>query len=695
KSIASVDGFERRMAGVVSGDLEAKSLALSIDTVNNMEWPTLKGMVVGPDVTLQVKSVRTDFSGRLSVQGAVGIGTSDPSHKLSVNGSFLVENNASIKGNCTIDGDLMVRGRSEVVNTLEIEVSDSIIRVNKYDPLVVPREINGGLEVYRGGTEPNAQVIWDETEDKWKVGLENQLFEIPYGPFSVSPEGNVGIGISDPTTKLSVNGSLHVVNNAEVLGNCNINGDLTINGRIDTPSLSNLIDLSCRVSALMNPDQASACTHYTQGFVMKDGSIKLGGGTTNGIHGNGDYQSHHVRPVTPTFQGVNTGPIKSVHLTYTGAHALTESGEIWGWGYNGHGQVGDGSVTQRNVPTPVNWGSNAKPNIIKIVSTHGSNGEGSISWYGLDDSGNVWSWGYNGFGQLAIGNSTNQTAPSRTSLTGVIDIEAAGGDRGWVHAITSDGSAYSAGYNHLGYLGYGGGHSNIWKKVNLPAPCVKISSTGCAYSDGYTYGHTLWLLADGRVFSAGYNGYGQCGNGTNTHVNNGAVEITSLSNITAIWTGGSLYGSSFALNTNGDLFGWGYNGYGQLGIGPNMGSTNIPKPNPIKNVTSLRIGGYGSCNHTLLLTNSGEAYGSGYNGYGQLGRGHYAAHNNYHELVHLPYSAQGNVVQIGVSGHSNATASQFLDQDGHVWVCGNNGYNQLCANPSFGDRVTIPTRVMF
>lgn len=61
-----------------------------------------------------------------------------------------------------------------------VEIEDNIIRVNKYLPQPTPLVINGGLEVYRGGTAPNAQIIWDEATGRWKAGLTGSLLDIAY-----------------------------------------------------------------------------------------------------------------------------------------------------------------------------------------------------------------------------------------------------------------------------------------------------------------------------------------------------------------------------------------------------------------------------------------------------------------------------------------------------------------------------------
>jgi len=520
----------------------------------------------------------------------------------------------------------------------------------------------------------------------------------PAGVFDGAAGGKIISGQVVGVEKFSVDDSGNVVANGIIFPD----GTSLTTGATGPVAPAGQIDLSTRVEVttgkgLMNDELTSMCTSYSQAYIMQDGTVKTCGGPRYGNLGSGDYQNYQLRPVPLSFDNQNIGPVASVLFSFSSGHALTAAGDVWGWGYNGLGQVGDGSYTTRYFPVPLNWGAYTKPKIIKLACT--TREEYTYfdhpAWYALDETGQVWAWGYGGNGQLAIGNTVTQAQPFLTSITGVVDIEATGGPQGAVFAIKSNGEVWSAGYNATGILGYAG-PSNIWKKVNLPAACIKVRSTGHYHSDGYGYGHTFFLLADGQVYSSGHNGYGQLGNGTQNGVNGDPTVISSLSNIVDVWVGGGLWGCSFAVNGSGDFFVWGANYSGQLGIGT-AGYEILPKPHPVKNVKSVKLGGWSNTNHSLLLTQSGEVYSAGCNDYGQLGMGVSGQPNPpyTHKLMLLPPGVQGNIVQISVSGQSNVTASQMLDNNGHVWICGNNNGYQLGANPTFNDRHTMPTRVMF
>jgi hypothetical protein len=162
-AVTAVDASERTEAGAKIGQSAFPGLKLMVPAHGASEWPEVEGVEVGlPGSGLQgiaVTAARTTFS-----------------------------------ANVVVNGDLTVKG---VVNkTDELVIKDNVIRVNAYDlPAATPLNINGGLEVYRGGTAPNAQIIWEEATDRWKLGVAGTLNNLLYGPNMIADgSGNVGIG---------------------------------------------------------------------------------------------------------------------------------------------------------------------------------------------------------------------------------------------------------------------------------------------------------------------------------------------------------------------------------------------------------------------------------------------------------------------------------------------------------------------
>lgn len=89
------------------------------------------------------------------------------------------------------------------------------------------------------------------------------------------------------------------------------------------------------------------------------------------------------------------------------------STQVYAWGQNNCGQVGSGMTSNQGTPKKVNSALTGK----KVISV----ACGQTSSMAVTDSGEVYGWGYNGVGQLGVGNFANQMNPSRVSaLTGVV-----------------------------------------------------------------------------------------------------------------------------------------------------------------------------------------------------------------------------------------------------------------------------------
>lgn len=514
----------------------------------------------------------------------------------------------------------------------------------------------------------------------------------PQGP--VGPQGPQGLqgpaGVPGPSGAPGAAGAPGAVGPAGPQGVAGVPGP---QGPAGPAGPQGVADPFTRVQSLMNPGHCSVATYRSQAFVMVDGRVRTGGEPTNGSLGMGENQFTHAEPLPVSFPELGVGPIQEIHHTGYGAHVLTAAGEVWGWGYNGHGQVGDGTTTQRYAPRKLVW-PGAPPVITKLASTASGTLNAALAWLALDDQGHVWSWGYNGYGQLALGNTASSYySPQQTSLANVVDITGGGGEYGCVHAITSTGAAFAAGYSGYGQTGLGASNYSVWTQVPLPAPCIKVCSTGVG-----SFGHTLWLLADGRVFGAGDSEVGQVGAGGTGNYTGAPVHIGTIANVTNIWVGGGRYASSYASLANGDFYCWGYNGYGQLGLG-NTSHRTLPAPHPLQGIVDVAASTSGQTDyaygHTVLLDAQGRAHAAGYNGNGQCGSGVFASSQTTHQLIQLPDGVQGTITQVRTMGYTSEQGTELLDLEGNVWVCGYNGGHMLCATPSSASTLALPVRVRF
>src|SRR5205085_474429 len=138
--------------------------------------------------------------------------------------------------------------------------------------------------------------------------------------------------------------------------------------------------------------------------------------------------------------------------------ALTRGGNVWAWGYNPYGGLGNGTYTYSTTPVDVS-------NLSDVVAIS-AGVDHSIA---LTRDGKVWTWGYNANGQLGIGTNTESTTPMQvTNLTGVVVAVASGGYHSL--ALKSDGKVWAWGYNPFGALGDG-----TYNSSNIPVAVSSLS----------------------------------------------------------------------------------------------------------------------------------------------------------------------------------------------------------------------------
>ena len=130
-------------------------------------------------------------------------------------------------------------------------------------------------------------------------------------------------------------------------------------------------------------------------------------------------------------------------------------------------------------------------------------------------------------------------------------------------AITNDGKLFTWGYNNYGQLG-----NNTTNNYSSPVQLGANSNWAQVAMDL----HGLAVDTSGRLWSWGYNGYGQLGL-TNTNNYSSPKQVGALTNWAKVYSG---YYNSYAIKTDGTLWAWGYNGYSMLGTG-NATSYSSPK----------------------------------------------------------------------------------------------------------------------
>lgn len=321
---------------------------------------------------------------------------------------------------------------------------------------------------------------------------------------------------------------------------------------------------------------------------------------------------------------VVTGKVASLFAGNGSNYAVTESGDLYGWG----------AVTQFT-PQDVSGKLYEKVRKVQVVGdtcflltadrvlyAKGDNSQGLIPGQSaayvndfaviqrdvadfsasetaaalLKESGNLYIWGSNTYGQLGRGVEKVTDIETRTAA-GVTKVIVTARS---VYYRTGNGDVFAIGSNAYGQFGLGN------KEVQYTP--VKIGS-GCKdFAAGTDF--TLLLGIDGQVLSAGNASSGQLGRETGEEAGPGAfAPVEGLEAVESVYAGGR---TAFA-KTGGNLYAWGENTLGQLGTGDRK-DRSAPEQVHSK-AAAISVGG----GTTLLLTESGKLLGAGDRRHDQLG----------------------------------------------------------------------------
>ncbi len=306
--------------------------------------------------------------------------------------------------------------------------------------------------------------------------------------------------------------------------------------------------------------------------------------------------------------------------------AVTTAGGVKCWGWNDHGQLGDGTTTDSTTPVDVMGLTSG------VVAVSASMSSGSpfspAHTCALTSGGGVKCWGWNRDGQLGNGTSTDSSTPvDVTGLSGGVAAVSAGSQH--TCALTTTGGVKCWGSNGYGQLGDGRacGGGNCWTPVDVTG----LTSGVVAVSAGTN--HTCALTTTAGVKCWGVNYVGELGIGTITGPESCSgspcsttpVDVTGLTSAVAVSAGGD---HTCALTSGGGVKCWGYNIVGELGLGTSTGPESCsgsPCSTTPVDVTGLTSGAAAissaGAGHTCALTSGGSVKCWGWNRDGQLGDG--------------------------------------------------------------------------
>lgn len=316
------------------------------------------------------------------------------------------------------------------------------------------------------------------------------------------------------------------------------------------------------------------------------------------------------------------------------------SGQLFGWGRNNTGQLGDGTTIDRYEPTPIIISDLDEGE--SIIGLAGGNEISPATGHvlALTSEGRVFSWGDNTWGQLGNGTTQQQLTPLAIEFSELEEYESIAlieANSNNSYAVTNFGRLFAWGYGSTGRLGAG----NTDYQVTTPRLIL--------FEDFFEFGHpnqdekivqisagiqhVVILTNYARVFAWGENTYGQIGNySLNRATTPQLISVTyswaglsitdgnSGEYVTNVFAGGY---STFVTSNFDQSFSWGHNGSGRLGGGENdtssarAGSIVMVRPElePLEKYTKIQPGWA----HTVAFTNAGSLFSWGNNALGQLG----------------------------------------------------------------------------
>lgn len=326
------------------------------------------------------------------------------------------------------------------------------------------------------------------------------------------------------------------------------------------------------------------------------------------------------------------------------AASAPKGGQLWAWGSNTSGMLGDGSGVDRYAPVALS----GMTNVVKVVTQ-------GFSTFAIRADGTVWSWGNNYSGQLGDGTVRDRKAPVRVKkLTKVVDVVALRKD---MYALRSDGSVWAWGTTKE--------RDGRARTSDLYGP-RKVAGLCVTKSLATNYYSVYAVCRDGRVYAWGLNSDGQLGDGT-TVDRTKPRKVAGLTNVTSVTAIGW---SVFAIRKGGSVWTWGAGRDGGLGDGTTAQRRKAKASAPLKNLVSITGNG-----RTFLGVRSDGSV--------------------------MRWGGKGKAVRVaGIARVSKLlmteTTTFALKKDGTVWAwggAGSNKYGQLGTGKRDSKKHATPARV--
>ncbi len=323
----------------------------------------------------------------------------------------------------------------------------------------------------------------------------------------------------------------------------------------------------------------------------------------------GNIFAANPTPTPVTLPGAS-GPVTQVAAGQGHSLVVTATGQLYSFGYNWFGQLGNATNTLTEEPNPT-------PSLVTLPGASGPTTQvaaGGFHSLALTSTGQLYAFGDNNEGQLGNSSTTGvNPTPTLVTLpgaTGPVTGIAAG--EFFSLAVTSTGQLFAFGENHYGQLG--NATNNLTSKPNPTPTLVTLpGASGPVTQIAAGMSHSLALTSTGQLYAFGENRFGELGNTINnrTEQPNSTPTLAIATTVTRIDAGDSY---SLALSSSGQLYAFGRNYRGELGTPPDKErEAPHPTPTPVQlpghaSIETMAIGPWSD--HTLVVSQLGLANSS-------------------------------------------------------------------------------------
>jgi alpha-tubulin suppressor-like RCC1 family protein len=388
-----------------------------------------------------------------------------------------------------------------------------------------------------GGETPYSLYVWGE--NRWgQRGTNNAVINMQPARFDNLTTWSTVAGGAEQALAVKTNGTLWAWRQGAL-------GSLGLNNAISQSS----------------PVQVGALTNWSKVFCGGYNSFSIKTDNTLWAWGNNQNGSLGVNNVTTSSSPVQIGGLTWSTVSAVGFYtmAIRANGSLWGWGNNIQGQIGDNSIIFRSSPVQIG----ALTGWTRVAA-------GNQSFTLAIRSGQLWSWGVNSRGQLGINAPTSDQRSSPVQVGALTDWAEISAGNAHCLAVKTGGTLWAWGENDQGQVGDGTtinrsspvqiGSASDWSKVyagigNSPSNSYAIKTNG-----------TIWAWG-----SPGGNG--TLGNSLTLDTSS-PVQIGSATNWSMLTPLGGNSGFVFAINSSGELYGWG--NCGIINENTFLGSLNSP-----------------------------------------------------------------------------------------------------------------------